>query len=135
VGLSKGIGRAHLARAVVESMAFQTRDAVDAMSTAAARPVTALRADGGAAANDLLLQLQADLLQVPVARPKVAETTALGAAYLAGFAEGIWSSLDEVSQQWALDAEFAPAISPAAANERQQGWHRALERSRGWARA
>jgi glycerol kinase len=134
VGLSKGIGRAHLARAALEAMAFQTRDVVDAMGQAAGRPVTALRADGGASANDLLLQIQADQLQVPVARPKVAETTALGAAYLAGFAEGIWSSLAEVAQQWALDAEFAPAISAATADERQQGWHRALERSRGWAR-
>ncbi|MDQ1404093.1 MAG: glycerol kinase [Actinomycetota bacterium] len=133
VGLSRGVGRAHLARAVLESIAFQTRDAIDAMGAAARREVTTLRADGGAAANNLLLQMQADQLQVPVARPKVAETTALGAVYLAGFAEGVWSSLDEVSAQWALDAEFTPAISAASADDRQRGWHRALERSRRWA--
>jgi glycerol kinase len=133
VGLSKGTGRAHVARAVLESIAFQTRDAVDAMCAAAGREVTALRADGGAAANDLLLQLQADQLQVPVARPKVAETTALGAAYLAGFAEGVWSTLDEVAAQWALDAEFVPTISASAATEKQEAWQRALARSRSWA--
>src|SRR5919109_4209612 len=108
VGLTRGTGRAHLARAVVEAMAFQTRDVVEAMTAASGREIAALRADGGASVNDLLLQLQADQLQVPVARPVVQETTALGAAYLAGLAEGVWSSLDEVASHWALDAEFRP---------------------------
>ncbi|HZQ83560.1 MAG TPA: glycerol kinase GlpK [Acidimicrobiales bacterium] len=133
-GLSRGTGRAHIARAVVESITYQTRDVVDAMAAAAGREVTALRADGGAAVMDLLLQLQADQLQVPVARPKVPETTALGAAYLAGLAEGVWSSLDELSSQWALDAEFTPAVGPGTADMRHANWQRAVERSRGWAR-
>jgi glycerol kinase len=132
VGLSRGIGRAHLARAVVEAMAFQTRDAVDAMSAAAGRAVTCLRADGGAAVMDLLLQLQADQLQVPVSRPRVAETTALGAAYLAGLAEGVWGSLDEVAGQWALDVEVGPRQARSTADARHARWLRAVERSRSW---
>src|SRR5204862_548658 len=91
IGLTRGLGRAHLARAVVEAMAFQTRDVVEAMASASGRTVTTLRADGGASVMDLLLQLQADQLQVPVSRPQVQETTALGAAYLAGLAEGGWA--------------------------------------------
>ena len=135
VGLTRGTGRAHLARAVVEAMAYQTRDVVEAMSAASGREVTALRADGGASVMDLLLQLQADQLQVPVARPRVQETTALGAAYLAGLAEGVWETPQEVASHWALDAEFTPAIGRAAADSRHAGWRRALERSRGWARS
>jgi glycerol kinase len=103
------------------------------MSAASGHEVKVLRADGGAAANDLLLQIQADQLQVPVARPQVAETTALGAAYLAGLAEGVWGSIDELSGQWALDAEFSPRITPGGADTRQAGWRRALDRSRRWA--
>jgi glycerol kinase len=114
-------------------MAFQTRDVVDAMSEACGHPVAALRADGGASVNDLLLQLQADQLQVPVARPRVQETTALGAAYLAGLAEGVWGSLDELAGQWALDTEFTPKASPVGADARYAGWRRAVERSGGWA--
>jgi glycerol kinase len=132
-GLSRGTGRAHLARAVVESIAYQTRDVVDAMAAAAGRRVTALRADGGASAMDLLLQLQADQLQVPVTRPRVQETTALGAAYLAGLAEGLWGSLDELSEHWVLDAEFTPAVGPGTADIRHANWLRAVERSRHWA--
>jgi glycerol kinase len=133
VGLTRGTGRAHLARAALEAMAFQTRDVVDAMSEACGHPVAALRADGGASVNDLLLQLQADQLQVPVARPRVQETTALGAAYLAGLAEGVWGSLDELAGQWALDTEFTPKASPVGADARYAGWRRAVERSGGWA--
>jgi glycerol kinase len=133
VGLSRGTGRAHLARAVLEAMAFQTRDVVEAMCAASGRDVKALRADGGASGNDLLMQLQADQLQVPVQRPRVQETTALGAAYLAGLAEGVWSSLDELATHWALDAEFTPATTQAGADARHAGWSRAVERSRGWA--
>ena len=134
VGLTRGTGRAHLARAIVEAMAFQTRDVVDAMCAASGREVAALRADGGASAMDLLMQLQADQLQVPVARPTVQETTALGAAYLAGLAEGVWSSLDDLSAHWALDREFTPAVTQAGADAAYAGWHRAVERSRDWAR-
>ena len=133
LGLTRGVGRAHLARAVVEAMAYQTRDVVEAMCGASGRDVALLRADGGASVMDLLLQLQADQLQVPVARPKIQETTALGAAYLAGLAEGVWSSLDEVAAQWALDVQFEPKASQGAADQRYAGWQRAVERSRGWA--
>jgi glycerol kinase len=135
VGITRGVGRAHLARAVVEAMAYQTRDVVEAMSAASGHNVAALRADGGASAMDLLLQLQADQLQVPVARPTIQETTALGAAYLAGLAEGVWGSLDDVTANWVLDREFAPATTQAGADAKHAGWRRAVERSRGWATA
>jgi glycerol kinase len=134
VGITRGTSKAHLARAVVESIAYQTRDAVDAMTAASGHPVRALRADGGASVMDLLLQLQADQLQVPVARPVVQETTALGAAYLAGLAEGVWGSLDELTSYWQLDAEFVPAIPAAEADAKHAQWQRAVDRSRNWAR-
>ena len=133
VGITRGTGRSHLARAVLESMAFQTRDVVSAMSAASGYAVTALRADGGASANDLLLQLQADQLQVPVARPVVQETTALGAAYLAGLAEGVWSSTEELAALWALDREFVPGVAADVAAAPYAQWLRAVERARSWA--
>jgi glycerol kinase len=130
VGLTRGTGRAHLARAVVEAMTYQTRDVVEAMERASGRERVTLRADGGAAVMDLLLQLQADQLQVPVARPTIAETTALGAAYLAGLAAGVWSSLDEIASLWQLDREFIPASTAAGADQRYAGWKRAVDRAR-----
>jgi glycerol kinase len=133
VGITRGTGRGHLARAVLESISLQTLDVVQAMSEASGHPIRALKADGGAAANDLLLQLQADDLQVPVSRPVVQETTALGAAYLAGLAEGVWSSTAEITANWRLDATFEPRVDAAALDVRHGAWHRALERSRGWA--
>jgi glycerol kinase len=113
-------------------MAYQTRDVVDAMVAGSGRAVTTLRADGGASAMDVLLQLQADQLQVPVARPVVQETTALGVAYLAGLAEGVWSSLDDVAARWTLDAEFTPRTTARGADATYAGWKRAVERSRRW---
>ena len=133
LGLTRGVGRAHLARAVVEAMSYQTRDVVEAMCGASGRDVKILRADGGASVMDLLLQLQADQLQVPVARPQVQETTALGAAYLAGLAEGVWSSCDELARQWHLDVQFEPRASKGAADRSYAQWQRAVERSRDWA--
>jgi glycerol kinase len=133
VGITRGVGRAHFARAVVEAMAYQTRDVVDAMSAASGHRVAALRADGGASVMDLLLQLQADQLQVPVARPTVQETTALGASYLAGLAEGVWGSLDDLATYWAVDREFTPQATPAGADAKYGAWLRAVEKSRGWA--
>ncbi|MDQ6698017.1 MAG: glycerol kinase GlpK [Actinomycetota bacterium] len=134
VGITRGTSRAHLARAVVEAMAFQTRDAIDAMAAHSGLGVTALRADGGASVMDLLLQLQADQLQAPVARPRIQETTALGAAYLAGLAEGVWSSLDEVTANWVLDVEKCPAVPASTADASHAQWNRAVERCRDWAR-
>ncbi len=133
LGLSRGVGRAHIARAVVEAMAFSTRDVVESMRTACDQPLASLRVDGGASAIDLLLRLQADQLGVPVARPTVQEATALGAASLAGLAEGVWSSLDDLAGHWALDVEVAPATEPSAADVAYATWQRAVERARGWA--
>ncbi|MCO8126781.1 glycerol kinase GlpK [Acidimicrobiia bacterium EGI L10123] len=133
VGITRGTTRAHLARATVESMVFQTRDVVDAMSAASGREVLAMRVDGGASVMPLLLQLQADQLQVPVSRPTVQDTTALGAAYLAGLAEGVWSSPDEVRENWVLDVEVEPAASRDEVDAAHTTWLRAVERARGWA--
>ncbi|MBA3302282.1 MAG: glycerol kinase GlpK [Acidimicrobiia bacterium] len=134
VGITRGTGRAALARASLESMAYATRDVVEAMSATSGHTVPGLRADGGASANGLLLQLQADQLQVPVTRPVVQETTALGAAYLAGLAEGIWSSMDEVAGLWEVDVEILPAAGAPAADRLHAGWLRAVERSLAWER-
>jgi glycerol kinase len=133
VGITRGTGRAQIARAAVEAMAYQTRDVVAAMTAAAGTPLTALRVDGGASVMALLLQLQADQLGVPVARPVVQETTALGAAYLAGLAEGFWTSLDEITDNWVLDVEVAPTDDRTAADAAYEQWIRAVERSRRWA--
>ncbi|HEX4867787.1 MAG TPA: glycerol kinase GlpK [Acidimicrobiales bacterium] len=132
-GITRGTTRAHLARAVLEAVALQTRDVVVAMSDAGGHPIRALKADGGASASDVLLQLQADHLQVPVSRPVIQETTALGAAYLAGLAEGVWSSPSEITANWRLDATFEPGADLAALEAQQALWARALDRSRGWA--
>jgi glycerol kinase len=113
-------------------MAFQTRDVVDAMANAAGFELDSLRADGGAA-SDFVLQLQADQIGVSVSRPLVPETTALGAAYLAGLAEGFWSSLDDISTNWALDRTFVPVGDRTRADASHQQWLRAVERTRGWA--
>jgi glycerol kinase len=134
VGITRGTGRAQLARAVVEAMAYQTRDVVEAMTAASGRQVRALRIDGGASVMPLLVQLQADQLGVPVARPTATETTALGAAYLAGLGAGVWSSLEEVSARWAVDVEVQPADDRGPADAAYAGWKRAVERSRDWAR-
>lgn len=133
VGVTRGSGRAHLARAAVEAMAFQVRDVVSAMVSDTSRSLTALRVDGGASAMDLLLELQADQLQTPVARPAVRETTALGAAYLAGLAEGVWSSTEEIAGLWSADAEFRPSVPPGESDPPYAGWRRAVERSMRWA--
>ncbi len=133
VGLTRGTGRAELARATVESMVYQTRDVVDAMSQASGQALTELRVDGGASVMDLLLQLQADQLGVPVTRPANLELTALGAAYLAGLAESFWDSPDSVSQSWQAARTFDPAEDRSAADSGYSRWLQAVERSRGWA--
>ena len=133
VGLTRGTGRAHLARAVLDSIAHQTRDVTDAMASAAGRPVELLRVDGGAAGNDLLLQLVADQCGVPVARPCERETTAVGAAFLAGLAEGVWGSLDGVAAAWRSERDFDPSGRRATIDARHEAWHRAVARARDWA--
>ncbi|MDP5240304.1 glycerol kinase GlpK [Uliginosibacterium sp. 31-16] len=132
-GLTRGSTRAHVARAALDAIAFQSAELIEAMQADAGQSVEALRVDGGAISNDLLLQIQADLLGVPVIRPRVAETTALGAAYLAGITSGIWASESEVAGQWQAERVFGPAISRDEAASRIQLWHKAVTRSRGWA--
>ena len=131
VGLTRGTTRAHLVRAAVEAMAFQTRDVVEAMEKDTGRKLTELRVDGGAAVMDLLCQLQADLLGIPVRRPRQTETTALGAAFLAGLGAGIWSEAD-LEHLWKLDREFEPGMSRDQADSMQLRWRRAVERSLQW---
>jgi glycerol kinase len=132
VGLTRGTNRGHLARAVLEAMAYQTRDAIEAMEKASGLDMRELRVDGGAAANNLMLQMQADILGTPVVRPRITETTALGAAYLAGIGVG---ELDQgsITSQWALDTRFEPDMDPAIRETLCRNWKRAVERSRGWA--
>ena len=129
-GLTRGTTKAHLVRATVEAMAYQTRDVVEAMATHANVRPTELRVDGGASVMDLLCSIQADQLGVPVKRPVVQETTALGAAFLAGLAEGVWSTTDEIASAWKLQSSFEPHRPDPAG---YQGWLRAVERSRAWA--
>jgi len=132
IGITRGTTRAHIARAVVESITFQTRDVVDAMASAAAVTVRDMRVDGGAAVMDFMLQMQADLLGVDVLRPTELETTAMGAAFLAGLAEGIWPSLNDVAAAWKLERTFRP--DPIGGESvRYQQWRRAVERSLNWA--
>jgi glycerol kinase len=132
LGLTRGSDRAHLVRAAVESMAYQTRDVVEAMERDAGRTLTELRVDGGASAMDVLCQFQADLLGIPVRRPRLTETTALGAAFLAGLGVGVWSDAD-LAGLWKLDHEFEPRMSRDQADELQTQWRKAVERSRAWA--
>ena len=132
IGITRGTGLAEIARATLESIAFQVTGVLEAMAEDSGEGLRALRVDGGASANDLLLQLQADLLGVPVERPVVAETTALGAAYLAGLAVGYWDGLEDIASNWALDRRFEPSMSVDRRDALLHGWHRAVERSRGW---
>jgi glycerol kinase len=133
LGITRGTTKAHLARAAVEAMAYQTRDVVDAMTADSGVGLEELRVDGGASVMDVLCQFQADQLNVPVRRPANRETTALGAAYLAGLGEGVWSSPHEIGSGWKADAEFEPVVSRDEADSRYEGWKRAVERTRGWA--
>jgi glycerol kinase len=131
-GITRGAGRAQLARACVEAIAFQVRDMTDAMSAASLHPLSALRADGGAAAMDLLLQLQAEQSRMPVARPRSLESTALGVATLAGLVEGVWGSLSELSTRWSAEVEFQPELPVELTDAVHAVWRRAVDRSRGW---
>jgi glycerol kinase len=125
-GITRGTTAGHLARAALEGIAYQVADVLEAMQKDAGLKLKQLRVDGGACANNLLLQFQADLLRVPVVRPAVLETTALGAAYLAGLAVGYWKSRDDIARQWQADVTFQPTMKPAAARKLQEGWQRAL---------
>ena len=132
IGLTRGSSQAHIVRATLESLAYQTRDVVGAMQADSGLELQTLRVDGGAVANDFLMQFQADILGVPVERPAVTETTALGAAYLAGLAVGFWSSQEEIARQWSVEKTFIPTMSKDQRDALYAGWQRAVERSRDW---
>lgn len=133
VGLTRGTGRSQIVRATLEGIAYQTRDVLEAMRADSGLELPALRVDGGAVANDFLMQFQADILGVPVQRPAVTETTALGAAYLAGLATGFWSSQDEIEQKWRIEKTFEPAMSADQREKLFAGWKKAVERAKAWA--
>ncbi len=134
IGLTRGSTQAHVARAALEGIAYQVADVLRAMESDAQIRMNELRVDGGASANNLLMQFQADLLGVPVVRPTVSETTALGAAYLAGLAVGYWTDRTEIAAQWQTDRRFAPAMKRATRDRLMRDWTKALARARGWAK-
>lgn len=132
VGMTRGTSRAHIARAALEGIALQVADVLEAMQSDCGLPLTQLRVDGGASANNLLMQIQADVLGIPVVRPKNAEATALGAAYLAGLAVGYWPDIKSIERQWQIDRTFTPAMDAATRVQVRSTWHRALERAAHW---
>ncbi len=134
LGITRGTTRAHIARATLEAIAFQTRDVLEAMEDETDIYLSSLRADGGASRNDLLMQIQADLLGRPLVRSAIPETTALGAAYLAGLGIGLWSGLDDLSKRWRSDRTFEPRLPADQRDEQYAGWRRAVERAKGWAK-
>jgi glycerol kinase len=133
LGLTRGTTRAHLVRAALEAIAYQSREVLGAALSDAGLTLAELRVDGGATANNLLMQFQADILATPVVRPVVRETTALGAAYLAGLAVGYWASREEIAQNWTVDRRFQPRMDPTRREELFAGWRRAVARAAGWA--
>ncbi len=133
VGMTRGTTKAHIARAALEAIALQVADVFEAMAKDSGIALAELRVDGGASKNNLLMQIQADLLGVPVVRPKITETTALGAAYLAGLAIGLWSSTQDIASQWSIDRRFEPSMALADRQAKLARWHQALERAKGWA--
>ena len=132
VGITRGTTKAHFARAALEGIAYQVSEVLEAMQSDAGIQLSELRVDGGASANNLLMQFQADLLGVPVVRPRVLETTALGAAYLAGLAIGYWQSRDDIADQWQVDKRFIPVMPTQQVDTLKRDWQRALERSKRW---
>lgn len=135
IGLTRGTTRAHIARAALESTAYQTKDAVDAMTSDAGLDIPLLRVDGGGTANDLMMQFQADILGIPIERHAVAETTALGAAYLAGLATGFWENTEEIAASWESDRRFTPTMDASRRNVLYSDWQRAVGRARNWQRS
>ena len=132
IGITRGTTKAHIVRATLDSMAYQTRDVLGAMEADSEIKLAALKVDGGAVANNMLMQFQADILGVPVERPQVIETTALGAAYLAGLAVGVWSSKEELRKSWKLAVRFQPEMERAKADKLYKGWRKAVKHSMHW---
>jgi glycerol kinase len=135
VGLTRYVNKGHLARAVLEATAFQTKEVVDAMNADSGVPLTSLKVDGGMVQNDLLMQFQADILDVPVIRPKVAETTALGAAYAAGLAVGFWGEIEDLRANWGKDHEWTPSMDGARRDREYHMWKKAVTRTFDWVEA
>ena len=134
VGITRGVNKYHIIRATLESLAYQTNDVLQAMQADSGIQLEALKVDGGASANNLLMQIQSDIIQAPVHRPKCVETTAMGAAYLAGLAVGYWANKEEVIKNWAIDRTFEPAICDKKRKEMVDGWDKAVKYSFGWAK-
>lgn len=132
VGMTRGTTAGHLARAALESIVYQVADVLDAMESDSGIRESELRVDGGAAANDLLMQFQADVIGIPVVRPRVLETTARGAAYLAGLAVGFWKNRQEIAEQWQVERRFEPAMERDTVNRLRKGWSKALTRAKSW---
>ena len=132
IGLTRGTTKAHIVRATLDSLAYQTRDVLGAMEADSGNRLAALKVDGGAVANNLLMQFQADLLGVPVDRPQITETTALGAAYLAGLATGVWASKEDLKKSWQLDTRFTPALDKKDADKLYKGWKKAVKHAANW---
>jgi glycerol kinase len=132
VGLTRGSTKAHLARAALEAIAYQSKDVLEAMEADSGLELAELRVDGGASRNDLLMQFQADILGTPVLRPKITETTALGAAYLAGIGAGVLSE-GQIRERWAIGRRFEPGMAEEQRTAHYRGWTRAVERAKGWA--
>ncbi len=133
LGLTRGVNRNHIVRAALESMAYQTYDLMKAMSEDMGAGVSTFKVDGGACANDFLLEFQAGILDMPVYRPRCIETTSLGAAYLAGLATGYWKSKEDILSNWSLDCRFEPDMDNERRTELLEGWHKAVGRTFGWA--
>ena len=134
VGITRGVNKYHIIRATLESLAYQTNDVLQAMQADSGIHLGALKVDGGASANNLLMQIQSDIIQAPVHRPKCVETTAMGAAYLAGLAVGYWASKEDVIKNWAIDRVFAPQIEAEERDKKVKGWNKAVKYSFGWAK-
>ena len=134
VGLTRGVNKYHIIRATLESLAYQVHDVVEAMEADSGIRLSSLKVDGGASANDFLMQTQSDMVQVPVKRPKCVETTAMGAAYLAGLAVGYWKDKEEIVKNWEINRTFAPAITPEERDGKMKGWKKAVRCSYGWAK-
>jgi glycerol kinase len=132
IGLTRGTGKAHIARAALEAIAFRSMEVIETMVNDSGIKLNELRVDGGASVNNLLMQIQANAINTAVVRPKVIETTALGAAYLAGIATGFWNNVDEVKHQWQVDRRFLPAVNRYEFAKVLKNWSKAVERSKNW---
>ena len=133
VGLTRGVNKNHITRAALESIAYQVHDVVKAMEADSGISLTVLKVDGGASANDFLMEMQADILNVTVARPECVETTAMGAAYLAGLAVGYYESMEEIEKNWSVDTSFSPKMKREEAEKKLKGWKKAVRQSYHWA--